>query len=261
MPYEPSNLENPYNFLPSQGITLNKKSSTNPAHQKIATVSLKRSLKSTTAKHDTPVFNELSPIRLPPPLLTKGLSVPAALKKRHTTRPGGGKIIYLQTISNILWAACGVNRKNGPFDNGGRTAASASNAQEIDIYVLLSEGIYLYDSLSHALHPVAHGDYRFAAIGAGQQGAGAEAPVRFVYIVDLEIFKNAGFQEPGLWDPEIQKAYYYVDTGMIAANVYLYAASQGLAAWFHNCDKVTLAKVIKLRPGQRILFGQTVGKL
>ena len=72
-------------------------------------------------------------------------------------------------------------------------------------------------------------------------------------------FAKARFQEPGLKDAEIQKSYYFVDTGLIAGNVYLFAAAQGLAAWFHNCDKPGLAKDLNLRPDQRVLFAQTVG--
>ena len=60
-------------------------------------------------------------------------------------------------------------------------------------------------------------------------------------------------------NPEVQKAYYYVDTGIIAGNVYLFAASQGLGAWFHNCDREAVAAALNLRPGQRVLFGQTIG--
>jgi len=69
----------------------------------------------------------------------------------------------------------------------------------------------------------------------------------------------AGFQEPGLRDPEIQKCYYYVDTGLIAGNVFLFAAAEGLAAWFHNCDKAALARKLGLRADQRVLFAQSIG--
>jgi hypothetical protein len=211
-------------------------------------------------KSNTPKASKPVSIQLPKPTLTKGLTVPAALKKRCTVRTISDKKLPQQMLSNILWAAAGINRTVGPFKKGGRTSASASNSQEIDIYVVLPEGIYLYDAPSHSILPVVKGDFRSSAIGAGQKGAGANVPVRLVYIVDIEKFKNAGFQEPGLWDPETQKAYYYVDTGLIAGNVYLYAVSQGLCAWFHNCDKVALSKVLKLKLEQRILFGQTVGK-
>jgi nitroreductase len=70
---------------------------------------------------------------------------------------------------------------------------------------------------------------------------------------------TTGYQEPGLQDPDIQKSYYFVDTGLIAGNVYLFAASRGLASWFHNCNKPVLAEKLKLRADQRVLFGQTVG--
>ncbi len=100
---------------------------------------------------------------------------------------------------------------------------------------------------------------RALAIGPGQGAAGANAPVRLIYVVDIDRFKNAGFQEPGLYDPEIQKSYYFVDTGLIAQNVYLAASSLGLASWFHNCNKAALAKELRLNPHQRALFGQTIG--
>ena len=88
---------------------------------------------------------------------------------------------------------------------------------------------------------------------------GANAPIRLIYVVDLEKFKSAGFPEPGLYDTEIQKSYYFVDTGLIAQNVYLAAVSLGLDSWFHNCNKVELKKALSLKPNQRALFGQTVG--
>jgi hypothetical protein len=140
----------------------------------------------------------------------------------------------------------------------GRTAASASNSQEIDVYVALSEGVYLYEGVAHRLVPVVEGDHRVKA-GHGRGGNGAKAPVRLIYVVDIAKFAKARFQEPGLKDEEIQKSYYFVDTGLIAGSVYLFAASQGLAAWFHNCDKAALAKDLDLRPDQRVLFAQTVG--
>jgi nitroreductase len=86
------------------------------------------------------------------------------------------------------------------------------------------------------------------------------SPVRLIYVVDVDrLINTAGFPEPGLKDPDVQRSYYYVDTGLIAANVYLFAASTGLAAWFHNCDKTALSKKLDLRANQRVLFAQTVG--
>jgi len=123
----------------------------------------------------------------------------------------------------------------------------------------LPAGIYLYEPDPHHLTPVVAGDYRSLAIGPGQGGMGATAPTRLIYVVDLDKFKTAGFPEPGLFDAEIQKSYYFVDTGLIAQNVYLACASLGLSAWFHNCNKPALAKTLALRPHQRPLFGQTIG--
>jgi len=163
-------------------------------------------------------------------------------------------------LSNLLWAACGVNRKKGPFGIPGRTAATASNSQEIDLYVAMQEGIYLYDAFKHTLIPVVAGDLRTLAIGQGQENFGDKAPVRLIYVADVNKLSNtSGYQEPGLKDPEIQKSYYYVDTGLIAGNVYLFAASHGLASWFHNCNKPLLTAKLNLRSDQRVLFGQTFG--
>jgi hypothetical protein len=201
----------------------------------------------------------LQPIKLPKPRPGRSMPVFAALQKRQTVRTTSDKKLPLQMLSNLLWAACGINRKKGPFGTLGITAASASNSQEIDCYVAMKEGIYLYEPAPHRLVPVASGDFRSLAIGSGQGKWGANAPARFIYVVDIEKFSTAGFQEPGLSDPEIQKSYYYADTGLIAANVYLYAASQGLAAWFHNCNKPALAVKLNLRSNQRALFGQTIG--
>ena len=213
-------------------------------------------------KNETPSASSqyLLPIKLPRLILDYDKSLLKALQQRKTIREISDKKFSSQILSNLLWAAYGVNRKKGPFGIPGRTAASASNSQEIDVYVALPEGIYLYDAFHHRLLPVVAGDLRTLAIGKGQSNFGSKAPVRLIYIVDVNKLSNtSGFQEPGLQDPEIQKSYYYVDTGLIAGNVYLFAASHGLASWFHNCNKTALAANLKLRPDQRILFAQTVG--
>jgi len=202
---------------------------------------------------------DLEPIPLLNPVVDRSSTVFEALKRRRTCREISAKRISRQTLTAILWAAQGVNRNEGPFGGPGRTAGSASNSQEICVYVALKQGTYLYDPDSRQLLPVATGDHRALAIGPGQGKAGANAPVRLIYVVDIDRFKNAGFQEPGLYNPEIQKSYYFVDTGLIAQNVNLAAASLGLAAWFHNCNKAALQKELGLKPHQRALFGQTIG--
>ena len=204
-------------------------------------------------------IGDLQPIQLPEPVFDRCRTLFEALKLRRTSRCISDKKISLQILSDILWAAQGVNRVQGPFGGPGRTAGSASNSQEICVYVAKEEGTYIYDPDSHRLTPVAAGDSRALALGRGQGRVGANAPVRFIYVVDTDRFKNAGFQEPGLYDPEIQKSYYFVDTGLIAQNVYLASSSLGLASWFHNCNKAELTKKLRLKSHQRALFGQTIG--
>jgi hypothetical protein len=202
----------------------------------------------------------LPAIQLPLPVTDRDISAFAALEERKTTREISATPLPLQLLSNLLWAACGVNRKTGPFGIPGRTAASASNSQEIDLYVAVKEGVYVYDALDHRLAPIVAGDLRAGALTPGQRGIDAQAPVQLIYVVDVHrLTHTAGFQEPGLHDPEVQKSYYYVDTGLIAGNVYLFAAAQGLASWFHNCDRTGLTQRLGLRAEQRVLFAQSVG--
>jgi len=200
----------------------------------------------------------LEAIPLPKPETDGGKSVLAALQDRKTTRNISAEKLSPQMLSNLLWAGWGVNRESGPSGQPGRTAASASNSQEIDLYVVLPEGVYLYEAVPHRLTPVVAGDLR-AKVSRGHRGAAAQAPVNLVFVADVAKYAKAKFQEPGLKDPDIQKSYYNVATGLIAGNVFLFAASQGLAAWFHNCDKAGLAAELKLRPEQHVLYAQTVG--
>lgn len=199
-------------------------------------------------------------VELPTPRLSVGKSLPESLQQRQTIREISDRKLPAQLLSNLLWAACGINRLNGPFGSPGITAASASNSQEIELFVALEDGVYRFDAHEHRLFRVVTNDLRAMAISPGQKNVVMKAPVELLYVVDIDrLTHTSGFQEPGLHDPEVQKSYYYVDTGLIAGNVYLFAASQGLAAWFHNCDRAGLAKKLKLRAEQRVLFAQTVG--
>jgi hypothetical protein len=199
---------------------------------------------------------ELQTIILPKPEKDGGKSVLASLLERKTTRTISSKELPLQVLSSLLWAGFGVNRDSAGFGKKGRTAPSASNSQEIDLYVALPAGVYLYEAVPHHLLPVAAGDFRARS---GRRSA-ATAPLNIFYIADLSRY-DLGPSQPDreIGDPEIQKSYYYTDTGFIAQNVYLCAASFGLAAWFHNCDKENTVSEFKLKTTQRVLFAQTVG--
>jgi len=199
--------------------------------------------------------------KLPPPNFDgAGGAAMKALANRRTIRAISARPLSAEALSNLLWAAWGVNRSEGAFGQPGRTAASASNSQEIDLYALTQAGAFVYDGRAHRLTPIAAGDLRAEALTPGQRGVNSEAPLHLVYVADVErLIHTRGFPEPGLRDPETQKAYFYVDAGLIAANVYHFAAAAGLAAWFHNCDRSALARDLGLRPEQRVLFAQSVG--
>ncbi|MFX1367212.1 MAG: nitroreductase family protein [Promethearchaeota archaeon] len=199
-------------------------------------------------------------IVLPEPMKRGGKTLLEALLLRQTTRNIGPREIPLQVLSNLLWAGFGVNREKASFNKPGRTAPSASNSQEIDIYVALKDGLYFYEAVPHQLAPIAEGDY---SVLSGQGRASKltqDTPVNIFYIVDLARYDLGPDQpDPHIGDPEVQKSYYYTDTGFIAQNINLFAASEGLATWFHNCDKESIRAEFNLRPSQQILFAQTVG--
>ncbi|HXN09636.1 MAG TPA: nitroreductase family protein [Steroidobacteraceae bacterium] len=207
-----------------------------------------------------PEMSAPQPIALPPPGVERDLPVCAALAQRKTTRRISAAPLPLQVLSNLLWAAWGINRPVGASGLPGRTAASASNSQELDLYVALREATWLYDAAGHLLRPVVAADLRAGALTPGQRGIEASAPVQLIFVADLDrLTYSRGYQEPGLQDPDVQMSYAYVATGLIAGNVYVFAAAQELATWFHNCDKPGLALRLQLGPTQRVLFAQSVG--
>jgi len=187
---------------------------------------------------------ELSPVTLPPPQTSGGKPLMQALKDRHSTRQFSSQKLSPQVLSNLLWAAFGVNRPDGK-----RTAPSALNWQEIDIYVATLDGLYVYDPKSNALNPVLAQDVRGAT---GQQGFVKDAALDLVYIADLG--------KTGKASADDQALYTGADTGFIAQNVYLFCASEGLAVVVRgSVDRPALAKLMKLRPDQKITLSQTVG--
>ncbi len=201
---------------------------------------------------------DLKPINLLEPEKTGGKTVLEALWLRRTNRDIKSDPLPPQTLSNLLWAAFGINRPKGTMmrSKAGRTAASASNSQEIDLYVALVEGVYLYEPQEHRLIPVVAGDFRHRA---GRRRGEISPPVRIFFVVDLNRYVLEGQPDRRIKEPEVQKSYYYVATGLIAQNIYLYSAATGLAAWFHNCDRDNTPKEFKLQPEQKVLFAMSVG--
>ncbi|TFH05607.1 MAG: SagB/ThcOx family dehydrogenase [Candidatus Thorarchaeota archaeon] len=202
----------------------------------------------------------MEPIILPEPVRNGGKTVMEVLQLRQTNRDIDSRDLPLQVLSNLLWAAFGVNREKTSFNKPGRTAPSASNSQEIDLYVALKDGLYLYEAIPHQLTPISAGDFRMMSGAGGASMLTSKTPVNIFYVVDLLRY-DLGPTQPDrkIGDPEVQKSYYYTDTGFIAQNINLFAASEGLATWFHNCDKASIKAEFNLRPNQLILFAQTVG--
>jgi SagB-type dehydrogenase family enzyme len=186
----------------------------------------------------------LKPVQLLPPQTTGGRPLMEVLKDRKSTREFGSDTLSPQTLSNLLWAAFGINRADGR-----RTAPSAMNWQEISIYVATPAGVYVYDAKANVLEPVLTGDFRAAT---GTQSFVKDAAVNLVYVSDLSKTDRAASSEAEL--------YTAADVGFIAQNVYLYCASEGLATVVRaSIDKPALAKTLKLQPQQKIILAQSVG--
>jgi SagB-type dehydrogenase family enzyme len=189
--------------------------------------------------------DSLKPVSLSPPQTTGGRPLMQTLKDRSTSRSFSSEKLSSQMLSNLLWAAFGINRP----ENGHRTAPSAMDSQEIDIYVAMSEGLYVYDAKTHVLQPVLAGDFRAMT---GRQPFVADAPVNLVYVADLGRMGKASKEE--------QDLYSAADTGFISENVYLFCASENLATVVRgSVDRETLAKAMRLRLDQKIILAQTVG--
>jgi nitroreductase len=186
---------------------------------------------------------ELKPVALPTPQTSGGKPLMQALKERKSVREFGPQQLSRQVLSNLLWAAWGINREDGH-----RTAPSASNRQEIDVYVILVDGAYVYDAKANALQPVAQTDLRKLA---GTQAYAADAPVNLIYVADTA--KLGG-------DDAARLATANADTGLIAENAYLFCASEGLATVARgSVDRAALGKALNLRAEQRIVLAQSVG--
>ena len=188
---------------------------------------------------------ELKPIKLLEPQLNSGKLLMQALKARSSSREYSSKPLPLQVLSNMLWAAWGINRP----ESGKHTAPSASNRQEIDVYVSTADGLYLYDAKEHMLQPVLAEDIRAAT---GKQDFVSEAPVNLIFVADLS--KMGG----GSDDRKLMTA--NADVGFISQNVYLFCASEGLANVVRGMvDKPMLEKEMGLRPDQKVILAHTVG--
>jgi SagB-type dehydrogenase family enzyme len=188
---------------------------------------------------------ELLSVKLPAPNLNSGKSLMQSLQLRKSSRDFSTKKLPMEVLSSMLWAANGINRA----ESGKRTAPSAVNWQEIDIYIAMADGLYLYNAKEHILKQVIKKDIRELT---GKQAFVKEAPVNLIYVADYSRMGKANAEE--------RNFYSVADTGFIAQNVYLYCASEGLATVIRgSIDKDVLAKAMRLNDNQKIIMSQTVG--
>jgi SagB-type dehydrogenase family enzyme len=183
-------------------------------------------------------------IKLPLPQKNGGMPLIEALSKRQTIRSISDKEISMQEISNLLWAAFGINRPDGR-----RTAPSVLDYKEIDLYVLLKTGIYLYDANSNVLVLKSNEDVRYLA---GQLHDIKDAPVDFILVSDLDkMGKAINFDKTSLT---------YADAGHISQNIYLSAVSLGLATGVrHWVDRELISKKLKLKKTQLVTLCHCIG--
>jgi SagB-type dehydrogenase family enzyme len=193
----------------------------------------------------TGLAQDTAAIKLPPPEMAGGKPLMQALQARRSTREFGSTALPPQVLSNLLWVANGVNRP----DSGKRTAPSAHDWREIDVYVATAEGVYRYDPPTHTLKHVAAGDIR---VLTGVQDFVASAPVNLVYVADLDRMGDAGAEQKARCSA--------AHAGFIAQNVYRFCAPAGLATVVRGLfDHAVLAQALRLGARQQIMLARSVG--
>ncbi|MDR2120783.1 MAG: SagB/ThcOx family dehydrogenase [Tannerella sp.] len=188
---------------------------------------------------------ELQVIKLNAPDKTRGAATMKAFSDRHSDRVFDGKDLSIKDLSELLWAANGINRPDGK-----RTAPSAMNRQEIDVYVVRKDGAYLYDAKGHSLTPVAAGDHRGAV--AGGQDFVKSAPVSLVMVINLDKLGDPAVEQTRLMGA--------VDAGIVSQNINIFCAGTGLSTVPRaSMDQKELRKVLKLKDTQLPIMNNPVG--
>lgn len=191
-----------------------------------------------------PRAQDLKPITLPPPRTEGGIPLMQALKARRSVREYSDRPIPLQTLSDLLWAAFGINRPSGD-----RTAPYWRHIMVIDVYAVMADGVWLYEPKSHGVTPHLKADLRAQT---GTQEFVRSAPLNLVYVAHGDRMTGISAEE--------RRLYASVDAAFIGQNVYLYCASEGLGTVFRGAlDAAALGRAMKLPQQQFVTFAQTVG--
>ncbi len=181
---------------------------------------------------------------LPAPQMSGGKPMMQTFKERQSIRDFKPDALSDQQLSDLLWAAFGINRP--AIDH--HTAPSAQNNQDVDIYIAKADGLYVYEPKPHQLKKISDQDLR--PLTSGQP---------FAKVAFLQLVYVSEYARMPKVKPELRDLYAGVDTGVIAQNVYLYCASAGLATVVHELERDPLAKAMKLKPTQHIVVAQAVG--
>jgi nitroreductase len=186
----------------------------------------------------------MNPRQLPPPRTDGGLPLMQAIAKRRSMREYSDRLLGDEILSDLLWAAFGVNRPDG-----GRTAPYARHILAIDVYAAMADGVWLYEPKAHALLPHLEADIRAET---GDDAFLSVAPLNLVYVAHGELLKEMSAEEARLNAA--------VDAAFIGENVYLFCASEGLATVFRGAlDADKLGRALKLPDQQFVTYAQTVG--
>ena len=191
-----------------------------------------------------PVAQAFESIALPPPRSEGGLPLITTLRLRHSTREYSGRLLPSQVLSDLLWAAFGINRPSGD-----QTAPYWRHVMVMDVYVAMADGVWIYEPKSHTLVPHLKEDIRAQT---GCQDFVATAPLNLIFVAHGERMTDVSAED--------RRLYASVDAGFIGQNVYLFCASEGLATVFRGAvDYPKLARALHLPDQQFVTFAQTVG--
>jgi SagB-type dehydrogenase family enzyme len=188
---------------------------------------------------------ELNTVKLNPPDKTRGLTVMQALGNRASVVDFSSEKLKIQDLSDLLWAANGINRP----ESKKRTAPSAMNAQDVDIYVFIEEGVYLYDAAGHELTPVVSGDHR--RLISDRQPNMSKVPVMLLLVSDISRFTIKG--------DSLKLSWAAMDAGIVSQNIAIFCASAGLVTRPRvSMDQAGLRELLKLKDTQYLLMNNPV---
>jgi len=183
-------------------------------------------------------------IKLPSPDKAGGMPLMQAFNERSSSRDFIEKDLTEQQLSNLLWAAFGINRE----DSKKRTAPSSHNNQDIEIFITKKDGVFKYIAESHSLEMISGEDHRSIA---GKQNFVKKAAINLIYVSDFSKLKG---------DDSVKLMTAATHCGFIGQNVYLYCASEGLISVFRAwIDKEKIAQTLNLPEGYHVIYSQTVG--